>query len=364
MSVLHVTQPTTEGVGHHVREAVADQSRRGWSVTLAAPSDVALEAFCDGHGVTRVRWDATRGPSAATGREIRLLHRIMQDVAPDVVHLHSSKAGLAGRLALRGGRPTMFTPHAWSFLHGGAMTRLLAMRWERIAARWANVIVCVSEAERDLARARGIDADLVVLRNAVDLERYAPLSIDERRAVRAALGVGDAPVAVCVGRLARQKGQDVLLEAWPTVHRSVPDATLLLVGDGPDREELAARRTPGVQLLGTRDDVPALLGAADVAVLPSRWEGASYVLLEAMACGASVVATDVPGTREALPDDGGAVVAVGEPRPLADAIATRLSDLRRAHAEGAVARDAARAFDARCWGDALATLTEAAAGAR
>jgi glycosyltransferase involved in cell wall biosynthesis len=348
-------------VGHHVREAVADQTGRGWRVSVASPPDADLVSYVRDRGAVHQPWAASRTPSRQTISETQALRRIVDATEPDVVHLHSSKAGLAGRLAIRGRRATLFTPHAWSFLHGGRTTRVLALRWERRAARWTSTIICVSESERNLGIDRGIRAEMVVLRNAVDLDRYAPLSKERRRAVRARIGVGDEPTAVCVGRLVEQKGQDLLVGAWPTVRSRVPDAQLLLVGEGPEHDTLAARRVDGVQLLGARTDVPELLASADVAVLASRWEGMSYVLLEAIACGTAVVASDVAGVREVLENVPGSVVPIGDVDALAAAIATKLTAPRVADPDGGAARARARAFDVRRWGDDLARVTEAAA---
>jgi glycosyltransferase involved in cell wall biosynthesis len=165
---------------------------------------------------------------------------------------------------------------------------------------------------------------------------------------------------VCVGRLTRQKGQDVLVAGWPRVRDRVPDAELALVGSGPDREPLAARKVPGVRLVGQRRDVRDWLAAADVVAVPSRWEGMPLVLLEAMAVGRSVVAADVPGAREALGDRAGAVVPPEDPSELSAALALRLLDRPRADAEGTAGRSRVEArFDLRRSTAAVARMYEA-----
>ncbi len=111
----------------------------------------------------------------------------------------------------------------------------------------------------------------------------------------------------------------MLLEAWPAVRARVPGARLVLVGDGPTEPELRAAAGEGVDLVGPRKDVPDWLAAADVVVAPSRWEGMALTLLEAMATGRSVVATEVAGAGEALGDEAGRIVPIesvpGSPRP-------------------------------------------------
>jgi glycosyltransferase involved in cell wall biosynthesis len=130
----------------------------------------------------------------------------------------------------------------------------------------------------------------------------------------------------------------------------VPDAQLALVGEGPERAALEARRVPGVRLVGNRTDVPDWLAAANVVVAPSRWEGMALAPLEAMARARAVVATEVAGAGESLPAEGATIVPAGAGGPLAAAVATRLADPGSADEAGRIARrhveqhhDAARA---------------------
>jgi glycosyltransferase involved in cell wall biosynthesis len=359
LRVLHVVHTTELGLGTSVRIA-ADQAARGWEVALACSDDEAARAWAPHHPAVRhLAWNATRAPGAGLPREVAALGAILRTTKPDLVHLHSSKAGLAGRLLLRGRRPTLFQPHAWSFAAVSGPIRTATVAWERHAARWADAVVCVSGAERASGRAAGIRARYRVIPNGVDLGALPPASADDRLAARARLGLGaGTPLAVCVGRLSEQKGQDLLLDAWPAVRRDVPDATAILVGDGPDRPDLERRGVEGVGLAGARRDVADWLAAADVVVQPSRWEGMALIVLEAMARGRSVVAAAADGVRESLGDDSGAVVPVGDPGALARAVAERLRDPGLAATEGAAGRARAERFhDVRRSCDAVAALS-------
>jgi glycosyltransferase involved in cell wall biosynthesis len=259
-------------------------------------------------------------------------------VEPDLVHLHSAKAGLAGRLSLRGARPTVYQPHAWSFLAAEGVVERGALSWERRAARWSDAIVCVSGAEREQGIAAGVRAPWEVVPNGVDLERFRPRNREE---ARWRLELGGAPLVVCVGRLSRQKGQDLLLKAWPAISVAAPEARLALVGTGPDEAKLRAGAPRGVSFAGATDDVPSWLAAADIVVLPSRWEGMSLSMLEGMASGRSVVISDVPGAREAVTAGVGAVVAVEDVAGLSRAVLERLKDPALREREGAEARKVA-----------------------
>lgn len=335
--VVHVAQPTTEGVPRCVVGLVQQQVSRGWRVTVVSPVEGWLAAEARAAGAAHVPWAAVRSPGPQVARETAELGKILRQARPDLVHLHSAKAGLAGRLALRGSVPTVYQPHAWSFLAAHGPVRRLSLGWERAAVRWAHRVVCVSDAERrDGERARlRLDGRVRVVPNGVDTERFAP---QDRQAARQRLGRPDGRLVVCVGRLSEQKGQDVLLEAWPSVRHRVPDAQLVLVGEGPWRERLQQAAGDDVEFASNSTDPRDWYAAADVVVAPSRWEGMALVPLEAGAMARSVVVSDVAGAREAVADGAGAVVPPEDPDALAAALATRLLDPAAADREGLAAR--------------------------
>jgi glycosyltransferase involved in cell wall biosynthesis len=356
MRVLHVAEPVDGGVVRCVQQLSAHQLARGWQVAVAGPPAGQLPTAVEEAGGRHLEWQAGPRPGPATLGEVVRLARVIDRVRPDVVHLHSSKAGLAGRLVLRGSRPTIFQPHAWSFSAVTGPVRAATLRWERLGARWAHRVVCVSEGERRLAEQVGIHAPLVVLANGVDLGGFPPAGDDDRRGARERLGIdASTPLAVAVGRLHRQKGQRELVRWWPQVAERVPGARLALVGDGPDRADLEAA---GAWVVGATDDVRSWLHAADVVVLHSRWEGLALTLLEAMASARSVVGTDIDGMREVVRGDAGALVAF-DTAALPEAIAARLVDPALAAREGAVGRARVEAeHDLQTQLDRLCTLTE------
>ncbi len=190
-----------------------------------------------------------------------------------------------------------------------------------------DVLTYVSEWCRDRiapALSPAAAARMVRLSPGVDTDRFHPDC--GGAGVRRRLGLGDAPVVVCTGRLVRRKGQDTLLRAWPTVLERHPGARLLLVGDGPDRERLG-RLT---ESLGLRDavvmtggvawgDVPAYTDAGDVFAMPCRTrllglepEAWGIVFLEAQACGLPVVVGDSGGAPETLLGRGEVVHGVSD----------------------------------------------------
>jgi glycosyltransferase involved in cell wall biosynthesis len=219
---------------------------------------------------------------------------ILRRVKPDLVHLHSSKAGALGRLAARvAGVPVVFTAHGWAFADGSSWPRkLVAVPSELVAGELGDRIIAVSEADRQLALRFHIGGGRITLvRNGIEdvPERAAPESGDEVR-------------LVMVARFTAQKDHATLIQAMQGVRGSW---RLLLVGDGPLRggmEAMAARLGIGdrVDFLGNRLDVPRLLADAHVFVLASRWEGLPISILEGMRAGLPIVASDVGGVAETI----------------------------------------------------------------
>lgn len=323
-TVLYVSQPTITGVAQCVLDWSTGLAARDWEVALACPTDGWLGMACAREGIRTFAWEAVRQPYIGVRRETRRLRQIVDIVQPDVVHLQGSKAGLSGRLLLRGSIPTAFSPHSWSFEAADGPIGAAALRWERAATRWTDVVIAVSEAECADGLANGINVPYVVARNGIDTDAIVPAA--ERDALRAELGIEPGTTAVvCLGRMHRQKGQDVLLEAWPRA--AAPGRVLYLVGDGPLYDEWSAEPPERLQdsdivLVGGVERADALrwLAAADLVVMPSRWEGMALVPLESLAVGTPVIASDVTGASEAVAPACGAVVPPGDPSALAAAI--------------------------------------------
>jgi glycosyltransferase involved in cell wall biosynthesis len=322
---------------------------------LAGRFDVAVAA----HGDGPLR-DASRAAGVAFVplRHVRrALHPIrdllglvelialMRRAAPDIVHANSSKAGVLGRIAaVAAGVPVrIFTVHGWAFSASSGVVSTL-YRWaDRLVAPVTTLTICVAERERVAGLAAGTcrPGRTVVIPNGVDVEAAPPARHD-----------GDPPLVISVGRLAEPKDAVTLVRALAAVPAG--RFTGLIVGDGPDRELVAAEvRRLGLQdavvLAGTRGDVPELLARADVFVLSSRSEGAPVSILEAMAAGLPVVATRVGGVEELVADgETGLLVPSGDPAAMSAALARLTADPALRRRLGAAARERARRhFDVR-----------------
>lgn len=179
---------------------------------------------------------------------------------------------------------------------------------DRFLARRRDMNIAVSEAvRRDVQNRLKLPPELTTtLYNCVDLDDFHPLSSPEKAAIRKSLGYGPDHVLVgMVARVVRQKNQKLVLDAVPEMIAAQPHTRFLFIGGGPDEDELkelVQQRglTNHVAFLGRRDDVPRLLAACDIAVLPSLKEGFSNAVLEAMACGVPMVVSNVGGNAEVL----------------------------------------------------------------
>ena len=229
---------------------------------------------------------------------LRELKRLIKSVKPDLISTHSSKAGILGRLAAKAcGVPVIFTAHGWAFTEGVPPTkRLIYIGAERLAAKWADKIICVSENDRKLALGCGVSTEeqLITIHNGMPLISG---TFNNNK------GEEDKTVEfIMVARFSEPKDHQLLLHAVQQIN-SQNDYTFSLVGDGELLEKTGSlcfqlNIDEKVRFLGSRQDVPELLAGADVFVLTSNWEGLPRSIIEAMRAGLPVIASDVGGVNE------------------------------------------------------------------
>lgn len=260
-------------------------------------------------------------------RVVRELTRHFRRDEPDVVQTFLFHANLVGRIAAHraGVRATV----------AGIRVAERRARWhlwlDRATSRWVDRFVCVSEAVARFSISEGrLHADRVlVIPNGIDLSRYpAPKPIDP-----SCLGIpAGRRMVVFVGRLEPQKGGRWLLESASRWLTQLSDCDLVMIGQGS--EEAMLRQLSGelgiadrVHWVGWRPDVPQIMAASSLLVLPSKWEGMPNVVLEAMASGLPVVASDVEGVRELLGENSAPqVVSFGDAAALADQVVRLFGD--------------------------------------
>ena len=355
MRVLHVMASAARGGGAaHLIDVLPALRAGGWDCEAAVGRDgpLGVELAALGIPVHRVDLMGRRlAPLRAVG-----LARLTSRLAPDVVHLHGTRAaffhaiGAAVRRPVRQGPPAVYTAHGLAYRKdAGWMERQASLWAERVACRGARAVVSVSRTDLGDLERRGFVAPGhgFHVANAI-----RAVNVDDaiRAAARGRLGLAsEALVVGTVSRLVPQKAVGDLVDAVagmaPGFAGPAGPPTLVVVGDGPLRAQLDRRVRRGtggarVMLLGARGDVRSLLAAFDVFVLSSHWEGEPIALLEAMASGRPCVATATEGAREILGDDAssGRLVPVGDVRGLGEALAALLRDPAARAAMGAAAR--------------------------
>jgi len=269
--------------------------------------------------------------AATLGRLIALF----RSFRPHVVHTHMAKAGALGRIAARlAGVPVVvhtFHGTVFSGYFGGPASRAVVAT-ERALARISTRIVAISPSQRDELLRLGIGhaQKIALIPLGFDL---APFTRAERGAVRAELGIaGSSPLVGIVARLVPIKDVALFIDAAAEIAQQRADASFVIVGDGPQRDELRARAAARgiadrVRWLGWRADLPAIYADLDVVVLSSRSEGTPVSLIEALAAARPVVATAVGGVPDLLGGGlFGRLVAPGDAAGLARAVLDLLAD--------------------------------------
>lgn len=327
--VLHyLCSEVRGGIEEHALSLLARLPARGFRPYLAAPPGLLsmMGAELEAAGVHTL---ALRRSSVWDFRDAAAFVAVLRLERIAVVHSHLFVGSMfASPLARLAGVPavveTFHLPEVWRL-----DKPLKRSFWlDRQVARCVDRYIAVSAAAaRHLAAHKRIPAHKVrTIRNGRDLARFRPPSAAETAAARARLGVGGAPVVVVVGRLEPQKGHALMIRAAQILVRSLPSLRVIFVGGGSLEGELKARcesagLARAISFAGYRPDPEAVLAAADVAVLPSRYEGLPLAAIEALAMARPLVATDVEGTREVVVDGhSGLLVPPGDAAALARAV--------------------------------------------
>jgi glycosyltransferase involved in cell wall biosynthesis len=310
--VLHVCESFGGGVFTVIKELSNGHVAAGLTVGIAYSLREETPADFRHQLDSRIRlYDLNDGKATGRGGHVRvnlrsdlmIISRVLRsivDFKPDVIHAHSSKAGLVGRLCgllyrLSGHRARVFySPHGFAFLRGdvGRATRSAFLWLERCAHAMGGMIVGCSEGEASVARQRIARSRVATIENAVDLEQVPA----GRRADRAA----GKPRVVTLGRISAQKGPELFAEVARRVSSEI--ATFVWIGGGTAEAEAELRAMPNVTVTGwvTREEALERLVEADVYLQTSHWEGMPLSVIEALASGVPAVVTDIVGNRDVV----------------------------------------------------------------
>lgn len=338
--VLLVLEATIGGTRRHLRDLALGLAARGWRVDVAY-SPLRDPCFVDdlplfgeaGIGCHEIRMHRGFAPIADLVAVVRL-RALARRLRPDVIHCHSTKAGLVGRLAACGlGAKVLYTPHCFAFEMDSSFRGLYRLI-ERILVPLADRLVAVCEDEARLARGIGYRPERV---------RVVYNGIDASGVVR---DVPKSREIVFIGRAARQKGLDILLEAYRRLLEKRPGARLSVMSDvtGALRAGLLEA---GAELVpfGSQRESAAFLASGSILAMPSRWEAFPYLLLEAMAAGVPVVASEAGGVREAVRDgEEGVLIPPEAPGALAEALLRLLDSPAERDRLGRAGREAVKTW--------------------
>jgi len=298
----------------------------------------------------------------------RALRRCMREIKPDIVHTHSSKAGIIGRKAAKDEN----VPRIVHSIHGlpfhdyeRALVNKFYVALERNAAKYTDLIICVADAMTDKAAAAGVAPreKFVTVYSGMDVEPYLHGDHD-RAAVRDSFGIGPGELVVgVIARISPLKGHEFIIRAAPQILAKHPNMRLLFVGEGHIRAEM--ERLAGehnvldrIVWAGLRDyrEIPELIAAMELVVHTSLREGLARVLPQALLSGVPVVSYDVDGAREVVIDgETGWLVKAGAIGELADAVCEALGDLDHARKLAAAGREICkRWYPAEVMADAIA----------
>jgi glycosyltransferase involved in cell wall biosynthesis len=326
------------GVQIHVRDLALSLKQQGHSPSVLVGSEGAFVNSLRDAGVAVGILPHLTVPISPLG-DLRALGEIRAELrrqSPDLVALHSSKAGILGRIAARSlSLPALLTAHGWNFTPGIApMAAAVYRQIERMAGRISTRIITVSEYDRRLALEAGLaptDRVVAVHNGIPDIPVELRATPDRPR-----------PRLVMIARFEAQKDHPTLLRALAGLRQA--EWELDLIGDGPLAQRMQSLAVDlglrdRINFLGQRMDVPQRLADAQVSLLVTNWEGLPLSVLEAMRAGLPVIATDVAGIGEAISDgDSGYLVPRGDVRQLQDRIGRLLGDPRLRLRQGQAAR--------------------------
>jgi glycosyltransferase involved in cell wall biosynthesis len=344
--IVHFIRHATGGMKNHLIDLVRGLSEKGYRLAVVSPPNDSLRSAMEALNIPFHQLPMRPGLSPTDLAAIWRLAGLLRVLGPDLFHIHGNKSALLGRPAAFLARvPAMvLTVHNFLVYQNARLpARTLAVLTQRRLFSGIDRIIAVSDSlKKNMVENQGLAASKIeVIHNGVDYERWQ----EKPPSPRSQLGLSESDfVVVAVGRLVDWKGHDVLINAAAELRSSRPDIRIAIAGEGPMRPRLerlirAGGLEQSVSLLGHVADVRALLAAADLFVLPSLNEPFGIVLLEAMAAGLPVIATNAGGVPEIITDDqNGVLLPPAEAAVLSREISALAADAPRRRRLGDCAR--------------------------
>jgi glycosyltransferase involved in cell wall biosynthesis len=340
MKLLYViTKSNAGGAQTHVMQLARFFSSQGHDVTLMSRPGGWLEAEAHKLGVTYLANPHllnTLNPIPLV-RAGRVLKKALKDLRPDLVSCHSTIAGMIGRITIRQSIPTIFTAHGWGFAPRIREPRRTLVQFiERFLSRWTTQTICVSTYDLHLAKKTSINK-AICIHNGVESFETAPQHTHRTE-------------ALFVGRLVPQKDPFILINAIHALDPNIRSQLhLSLIGSGPLEEDVRAtilkqRLVNTITLIPSvpREDILKHMKQSDLFILTTHWEGLPRSILEAMAHGLPVIATDVGGVGDAITPQTGILISHGDQQALQEALTVLIKNPTQRQQMGRLAQHRAR----------------------
>lgn len=331
IKVLHITQATIGGTLEYLKLFFTHINKDEYEVYLACPSYGPMKKEIENIGVKVYPLEMAREISLKDDLSSFIeMKRLIKKVSPDIVHLHSSKAGVLGKLASYLNRtPCIYNAHGWSFsMNVSDKKKKVYSLIEKYTSLFCDKIVNISEYEHNLAKQYNIASDkkMITIYNGIDIEKYKNIKYCKQDILKELHIPNNSFVVGMVARISEQKDPVKFIEVAKEVCKVIDNAYFVLVGDGELRqivENLIKKYglEDRVKITGWVNDVNKYISIFDVAILTSRWEGFGLVLTEYMAASKPIIASNVGGIPELIENDyNGILVNVEDIRHFTEAI--------------------------------------------
>ena len=348
----------TEDQGHIMKfhlPYLKEFKKAGFEVHVACGGDQTIP-YCDHKIAIPFRREPVRIQNLIAYRKLK---RAIESESYEIIHCHTPVGGVLGRMAARGARKkgtkVMYTAHGFHFFRGASrLAWLIYYPVEKYLSRWTDCLITINREDYGLVNEKGFYARHLVYVHGVgvDLNHFHSVGRDEKMKLRKELGIRkDAFVMMLAGDYNKNKNQEVLLHVVKALKEEIPWIQLILVGEGVLEEKYRSMvRSMGleehVQILGFRRDVSKLLQASDLAVSVSYREGLPVFLMEAMATGLPIVATNCRGNRDLVVNGkNGTVVEINDLEEYVDAVRRLAGSEEERKSMGLKARELVRIYD-------------------
>lgn len=311
IKVLHITQSVTGGILEYIKLFFSNIDNSRFELELICPPYSIMREEVERLGFKVYVVDMKREINLINDYKSYVqIKKLLKEIKPDIIHTHSSKAGVIGRLAsYNSGIPNIYNSHGWSFSMNVSESKKRFYAFiEKICAKYCNYIVNISEEEQKLALKYNICSEnkMKVIFNGIDINKYN-IDFDRNKILNKLNIPKDSYIVGMVGRLTKQKSPETFIEIALWLKDRIKNSHFILVGDGElrdDLEEMIAKLNikDKVTITGWTNEVNKLISIFDIGILTSKWEGFGLVLAEYMAARKPIVATNIGGIPNVIQD--------------------------------------------------------------